>query len=152
MKKIVSLLLVVMMLACSVVYAEGPEFDFASMSTDELLALREQLNAEINNRLGDDNALISDGLFVAGVDIKPGMYRITCSVAYDDREFYVNLFESKEDYQTYDQSRWNNTSYRLAQFVLLQGGEATVNLTDGMAIEIYNGIGRIEGVTPDWAP
>ena len=148
MKKVIALLLVAMLSICSVGYAEN--IDFSTMTTDALLALREQLNAEINERIGDDANLIGDGVYVAGVDIKPGMYQITCAASFDDREFYVNLFESKENYQTYDSNRWENSDYRFYQAALYQGGMCTVNLTEGMTIEIYNGIGRMEAVQPDW--
>jgi len=150
MRKIIALSLALLLAFGSAAAAEG--IDLAAMSTDALLALREQINAEINARIGDDNALIADGVYVAGVDIKPGMYRITCAAAFDDREFYVNLFLSREDYQTYDKSRWNNASYRFSQAVLLPGMETIVNLTEGMTIEIYNGMGRVEAVQPIWAP
>ncbi|MBQ8150528.1 MAG: hypothetical protein IJ041_08420 [Clostridia bacterium] len=150
MRKLFALSLIILLILCGTAFAEG--IDLASMDTDALLALREQLNAEINARINDDNSLIADGVYVAGSDIKPGMYRITCAAAFDNREFYVNLFLSKEDYQTYDQSRWNNTSYRFSQAVLLPGMETIVNLTEGMTIEIYNGLGRVEAVQPEWAP
>ena len=135
MKKIVSLLLVFLMLAGSAAYAEGT--DFSTMTTDELLALREELNTEINARIGDDNALIGDGVYVAGVDIKPGMYQITCAAAFDDREFYVNLFKTLEDYETYDASRFANAEYRFFQAALYEGGLCTT-------IEIYNGIDSLD--------
>lgn len=150
MRKLITLSLIFLLAFTGSAFAEG--IDMEAMSTDALLALREQLNAEINERLGDDNALIGDGVYVAGVDIKPGMYQITCAAAFDDREFYVNLFESKENYQKYDENRWNNTAYRLFQAALYEGGMATVNLIDGMTIEIYNGIGRVEAVKPEWMP
>lgn len=149
MKKIVSLLLVFLMLAGSTASAE--DIDFSTMTTDALLALREHLNAEINARLGDDVNLIGDGVYVAGVDIKPGMYQITCTAVSDEREFYVNLFESLDNYKTYDSNRWQNTDARLHQSVLYLGGMCTVNLTEGMTIEIYNGTGSMEAVQPDWA-
>ena len=150
MRKLITLSLIFLLAFSGSAFAEG--IDMEAMSTDALLALREQLSDEINERLGDDNALIGDGVYVAGVDIKPGMYQITCAAAFDDREFYINLFESKENYQKYDENRWNNTSYRLFQAALHEGGMATLNLTDGMTIEIYNGIGRVEAVKPDWMP
>lgn len=150
MRKLTIVILSFLLAFSGSAFAEG--IDMEAMSTDELLALREQLSAEINERLGDDNALIGDGVYVAGVDIKPGMYQITCAAAFDGREFYINLFESKENYQKYDENRWNNTAYRLFQAALYEGGMATVNLIDGMAVEIYNGIGRVEAVKPDWMP
>lgn len=147
---IVALLLIGLLFIGSVASAECT--DFSTMTTDELLALREELNAEINARIGDDVNLIGDGLYVAGVDIKPGMYRITCAAAFDDREFYVNLFKSLEHYETYDASRWANAEYRFFQAALYEGGMCTVNLTEGMTIEFYNGIGRMEPAQPAWAP
>lgn len=150
MKKIVSMMmLAILLMTCAVGYAEG--IDVSAMSTDDLLAIREMVNAEITIRIGGDDNLIGDGVYVAGVDIKPGRYKITCAAAFDDREFYVNLFDSKEHYQEYDKSRWNNASYRFSQAALIEGGVTFVNLADGMTIEIYNGIGRMEAVQPDWA-
>lgn len=150
MRKMIALALVSLLLFCGTASAEN--IDLSTMSTDALLALREQLNTEINARIGDDNSRIADGVYVAGVDIKPGMYRITCTAAFDDRSFYVNLFLNIDDYKTYDQNRWGNTSYRFSQAALLPGMETIVNLTEGMTIEIYNGLGRVEAVTPTWAP
>lgn len=149
MRKLIAFTLFFLFAFSASVMAES--VDLTTMTTDELLAFRERLNAEINDRLGDDKSLIVDGVYVAGVDIKPGMYRISCVAAFDDREFIVNLFESKENYQIYDKSRWSNASYRLSQAPLLVGGTTIVNLTEGVTIEIYNGIGRMEAVQPDWA-
>lgn len=101
-----------------------------------MLALREHVNTEITSRIGGDDNLIADGVYVAGVD---------------DREFYVNVFESKENYQKYDESRWNNASYRFSQAALYEGGVTIVVLLEGMTIEIYNGLGRMEAVKPNWA-
>lgn len=129
--------------------AEG--IDLSAMSTDELLALREHVNTEITSRIGGDDNLIADGVYVAGEDIMPGRYKITCMAAFDDREFYVNVFESKENYQKYDESRWNNASYRFSQAALYEGGVTIVVLLEGMTIEIYNGLGRMEAVKPNWA-
>lgn len=150
MRKLITLSLIFLLAFSGSAFAEG--IDMEAMSTDALLALREQLSAEINERLGDDNALIGDGVYVAGVDIKPGMYQITCAAAFDDREFYINLFKTIEDYETYDSNRWENDDYRFFQAALYEGGMATVNLTDGMTMEIYNGIGRVEAVKPEWMP
>ena len=148
MKKLVSLLLV--FLLCFGASAAADGLDLSAMSTDDLLILRNQITAEISARLTDDSAMITDGLYVVGVDIKTGMYRIACA---SDDYIDVMLFDSKENYQTYQKNTYANVTYRLYRVTLSRGEMATVHLTDGMVLEISDGIGVItEIVKPSWAP
>lgn len=72
MKKL-AIVLIVACLLCSVAVAE----DFSSMSFDELLELRNKLNAEIMSRPEWKEVEVPSGIWTVGIDIPAGIYSIT---------------------------------------------------------------------------
>lgn len=145
MKKIVSLMLVALMLVCTTAYATGT-FDFSAMSTDELLALREQLNAEIVIRTGPDSAAIGRGVYYVGETLKAGSYELACVEQNTDAlYFWVEVYESKE---AFDEGK---VSFNCGQMVL--GSVTTLTISDGMVVKIKNGSGTLRALEkPDWMP
>lgn len=93
MKKIVSLLLVMLLLACSAAYAES--IDVAGMPDDELIALYESVKAEMQERgiSHSSSKTLIEGKYIVGEDIEPGDYIITCtqSIGDDLQDAYSGL-------------------------------------------------------------
>ena len=84
MNKIVSLLLVAMLMACSVASAEG--IDIASMTDADLIALFDSVQSEMQNRnISQSSAkTLIEGKYIVGSDIQPGEYIITCTESIGD--------------------------------------------------------------------
>jgi hypothetical protein len=158
MRKLISALLVCLLAVCvaAPVYADGEaaaiDIDLEAMSLEELLELHEAVEAAIIAKNGSVPSIICDGLYVAGTSIKPGMYMLTCTEAGQQETLYINTFETLDDYNTYDESRSSNASYRLAQSTLRVGDSAMVRLDEGMVMEILYGTCSISPVMADWVP
>lgn len=147
MKKIVTMLLLALLIACSAAYAEG--IDFSSMSTDELLALREELNAEIESRIGVEAETINKGIYTVGEDIKAGTY--TISYKEGGFTFQVFTFSTVDDFNAYKASNGQDAACMLMQYGVNPNESAYVNLKDGMVI-VINGEGKIMSEKPSFAP
>jgi len=80
MKKILCLL-VALLLVGSLGLAEA--IDFSSMTDEELLALKEQVNQAISDRGLIKEFQLTAGIYIGGVDIKPGRYTLTATDAND---------------------------------------------------------------------
>lgn len=97
MKKILSILLV-MMLCMSIALAEA--IDFKGMSTEELISLYQEIQAELSERidLGTTNR-IGRGSYVVGKDIKAGYYDFVCldtdyfESGKPDNDIYIYLLD-----------------------------------------------------------
>ena len=97
MKKFSSILLV-MMLCISVALAET--IDFKGMSTEELISLYQEIQAELSERidLGATNR-IGRGSYVIGKDIKAGYYDFVCldtdyfESGKPDNDIYIYLLD-----------------------------------------------------------
>ncbi|MDI9521630.1 MAG: hypothetical protein QM308_10840 [Bacillota bacterium] len=80
MKKTVSLILAVVMLACfafTASYAEG--IDLSSLSYEELIALQSKITLEIMSRPDFKTVKVPPGAYKVGVDIPAGKWTITAS-------------------------------------------------------------------------
>ena len=73
MKKVLYLL-VALLLIGSIALAEA--IDLSSMTDDELLTLKDQVSQAISDRGLVKEFQMSAGMYVGGVDIKPGSYRL----------------------------------------------------------------------------
>ncbi len=71
MKKALALTLILLIVAIPVL-AEG--WDFASMTTDELIELRTAINAELATRGEDGWVHLQKGGYVIGTDLDPDVY------------------------------------------------------------------------------
>lgn len=74
MKRILVLLLVLLSLA-SIAYAENAAVDISSMTTEELVSLRNSINAELATRnFAEKEVTVPPGTYTIGVDIPAGAY------------------------------------------------------------------------------
>lgn len=77
MKKIIAFVLA-LLLCCGSVAAVA-EVSLADYTAEELLALRDQINAELMKRGIEKEVLIPTGNYIGGVDIPAGDYTVTCA-------------------------------------------------------------------------
>lgn len=78
MKKLISIFLIIFTVASLSIasFAEIPEIDFASLSDEELLALKSDLESELNAR--NNNGIVPpEGIIKCPEGIDPGSYKIT---------------------------------------------------------------------------
>lgn len=134
---ILSLSLLLMLL--SVFTVAAAEIDLTGMSTEELIELRGQIDAIIG--------LPINGRYVTGVDIKEGYYVVTyksTGLSYSR----VSVFYTLEDAEN------KVSKEKRKQYVdLLEGGTATIHLTEGNVLEIANDAVIIVPVSnPSWMP
>ena len=143
MKKLIAVLLV-SLLICPATMAEG--IDLTAMSTDELLTLREQLNAEIIARTGPDSAVIGRGVYYVGETLKASSYELTCVERNNDAlYFWVEVYNSAQDFEA------GKVAFNCGQMVL--GSVTTLTISDGMVVKIKNGSGTLRALEkPDWMP
>ena len=70
------------------------DYDFASMSVDELLAMRSAINTELLSRGFEKEVTVPNGNYTIGVDIPAGTYTIRPAISYD----VVNVYDANGDY------------------------------------------------------
>ncbi len=91
MKKFLCLLIALLLVGT---IALSESVDLSSMTNDELLALKDQVVQEINERgITTDPHLLS-GIYIAGSDITPGKYII--HVPSGQSSGYIYVYENKE--------------------------------------------------------
>lgn len=156
MKRILSLALGILMLFS--VSAIGEEIDTSSMSLDELVSLRTQIQNEITNRLFASSSVINSGVYLVGKDIKAGQYEIDYEKAQVCLK--VALFKNETRYESY--RRFSNasneierdmlTKYSLSVQYVYEGGSCYVGLEDGMVMTVSGGSGILNEIKPVWAP
>ena len=139
-KSIVSMVLAIGLIASPVMASEQSTIDYDSMSTEELVALRDEINAQIADRGGDN--VIGQGVYEVGVDIKATNFKVICN-----DEKYVNfyIYDNKEKYQSYD------VDSQLLVYNDDDGG-GVLNLKEGQIVSLTNGSAIIEEIKPSWAP
>lgn len=144
MKKniIASMILAVGLFAAPVMASEQSTIDYDSMSTEELVALRDEINAQIADRGGDN--VITQGKYVVGVDIKATSFKMICN---DDDKVNFTIYDSEEDFQTgYDaksDQRWTDAGN-------MEG--VILNLKEGQIVDVTRGSAIVEEVKGAWAP
>ncbi|MBE5808707.1 MAG: hypothetical protein E7317_10265 [Clostridiales bacterium] len=77
-----AVLLMVVLFGCGCA-AEG--LDYASMTTDELIEMRNAITEEMNARYSGD--ILTEGKYVEGVDIKAGTYVLTALKIYEGEKY-----------------------------------------------------------------
>lgn len=142
MKKFLVLMALVLMVAMPAL-AESVDLD--SMTTDELLALRNQINDVLKERIASNASEIYSGVYTVGVDIKPGIYIIQIDeLPEGETTGIVWKFANAEDQR--------NRNYISADYVQI-GDEYQIVLEDGMVLEITRAKGTIHSIVkPEWAP
>lgn len=95
MKRIFTMVLCMLILFS--VSALGEGIDLSSLTLDELVALRESVNIEIDNRIGIIDSQIGTGQYVVGENLKAGKYEFVCT--------FVNVMPSVSGGTGLNQSR-----------------------------------------------
>ena len=124
--------------------ARAEDIPISSLSTDELISLRDRINDELSLRLKDGTSAIYSGDYVVGQDIKAGQYILyftKCAEAYGYGEIviYANAAAREKRERSIQHPRKNVETY--------------LNLRDGMILEIRLGSGVLQSIqTPSWTP
>ena len=81
---------------------EEDAIDVSSMSLEELLQLKEEVDNEIIKRGEGNFVFLPSGRYVAGRDIAPGMYTISCYKTGDNGFVIITVFAVGETADSYD--------------------------------------------------
>lgn len=82
-------LLVSLTLLCAPALAEIDDVDLSSASLDEMIALRNLLNARILELSGARETVLAQGVYTVGTDIAAGVYRVVCGQNVESAFLYV---------------------------------------------------------------
>lgn len=141
MKKtiIASLVLAVGLIAIPVQASEQSAIDLDSMTLDELVSLRDEVNSKIAE-LGGDNVL-PQGTYEVGKDIKAGQYKVMGCEGYDMSCF--NIYATKEDWETSENGIRGTVAYE-------DGTSAMMNIDDGEYLDVTWGSLVVEEIKASW--
>lgn len=131
MKKVLAFLLVCILFVTPV-FAEG--MDLSSMSVEELIQLHNQIDEILADKFKCELGVIYPGIYVVGKDIKEGRYLLNCLKTGMVNFWIITLYENEDEFE--NRNRLYNENLEI-------GGQAQLNLTDGMVIEIHDGLGMI---------
>lgn len=161
MKKFLTYLFMSVMLMSATVCAEETEastvdIDLESMTSEELLSLKEAVMSEINSR-DDLVEIIPQGAYVTGVDIKEGDYLLTTR---NDEIVYVGVFGSEDDYAQYlkwkaDSENEKRPTIETDASLWTDEDSVTVRLKENNVLYISTNnavITSTEDNKPSWAP
>lgn len=148
MKKVVALVLGILLSLSFVGTAFGSEselpatnIDFDAMTVDQLVVLKDLVEAKLAEKLGDPSNLIATGTYHVGVDIRSGNFVIT------------NLSGSWCNYDVYDSEDDFKSRHTYAFGTIEPGDSWTVNLHEGQVLELSHlGAGSITEQKMSWAP
>lgn len=125
MKKILAAFVVLTLLCFTHAYAEP--LDVASMTLDELVELRRQVTAEINERLAGSDGVFYPFDYVVGKQIPAGRYLVTC-VEILNGESYGTVAVWAEG-----QSNWN---CHIIEYMRNSGRIVFIELVEGDTLRI----------------
>lgn len=138
---VASMIAAVTLFTAPVQASEQSAIDYDSMSVEDLIALRDEINSKIAEKGGDN--IITKGDYEVGVDIRAGSFKVFCS-GDDCVNFYI--YDSKEDLENYESS----------QQVLVYNDDTAggmLNLKEGQIVSISTGAAIIEEITnASWMP
>lgn len=126
----------------------GSEIELGSMSTVDLLNLRNAITEELSQRNEVD--IISEGAYEVGVDIREANFKLT---GITDWGATIYVYEDKESYKANNKDKM--TRYHASgseENDGIQGDSVYVNLKKGEIFEVYIGPAIIEEEKPSWAP
>ena len=158
MNKIIALVMTMLMLAfAGVGVAEevsvdaAAVFDFTGYSYDELIGIREQLDAELQTRPQAGERVLQVGQYVIGKDIAQGVYDLSFVAAEED-DTYTNwyIYDTMQMYD-YDVDRLWLGDLPREEGTLKDGSSVKVELYDGDYFVIYRSaasITRVGNVVP----
>lgn len=130
------------------VMAEAPDIDLASMSTEDLVSLKNSVDSEIATRGGDN--IISQGVYAVGVDIKAASFKLTSVQNADYTSTYIDLYNSKEDMDNNKEIDTYIVHYDAEESGTVRS--LNLNLKEGQIINITGDDMVIEEVNPSWKP
>lgn len=143
MRKLISMLLLLLIIFCNTTYAEG--IDIASMSLEEIVELHKMIDAEIDARISCEESLIPSGVYVAGKSIKSGSYVLSGN----DDHFGIDIATYASE-ETFKQSMAeDDDSLILFESYVTRENSAFVKLEDGMVLYLEETL-LIEKATADW--
>lgn len=152
-KRIIGLLLFCMMAFGTLAQASNiDETMLADLSIEELQRIKELVTIEMATRLGDNSdTYISNGVYVAGKDIKAGSYRfVGLNLNGEVYPGLIRLFETEEDYTNWDDSY--DDSYIKYDVNYGDGDVLSLTLEEGNVIFIDYYGGSITESKPSWLP
>lgn len=165
MKKLIALIVALLMLASvdvSIAEELGGEpaagFDFTGYSYDELIGIKEQLDAELQTRPEAGERILQAGQYVIGKDIAQGVYDLSFVAAEED-DTYTNwyIYDTKQMYD-YDVGRLWLGDLPREEGKLKAGSSVKVELFDGDYFVIYRSaasitrVGNVLPVESDYTP
>lgn len=149
--RIITLSLICLLAFSGAAAAEG--IDLTAMSINELVALHQSVDDEIDARIGCDPSTLAGGVYTAGETIKAGAYAITCTAAYAEDGLCIQMYAN---HAQYDECRAvidvYKDDYQLFAGHIQPGQSVTVSLSDGMVLVLEGGAGLAEVIAPTWAP
>ena len=134
MKKLVSFALSLALMACAIpAFADGP--DLQSMSDDELVSLRDAINAELASRnFQEKEVTVPPGRYKVGEDIPAGTYTISAAGKVMSM---VTTYTASGDYGMI----YNVTSDSpVGKLELADGQEIEISV-EPVTFSVYKGIG-----------
>ena len=142
MKKFIALILL-LMLVVPAAMAEA-DFDFTGYSYDQLIGIKEQLDAEIATRPEAGARVLQPGQYVVGKDIAQGIYDVGFVPAEAD-DTYTNwyIYDTKQMYD-YDVSRLYLGDLPRDEGRVQEGSSVKVELFEGDYFVIYRSAASIE--------
>lgn len=131
------IMVVILVMLTSTVLAGG--IDLSTLTLDELVNLRNNINTEIYIRGEGEDSEIFTGTYIVGVDILQGTYAVKCLTPELSSNMINVIVYDKDD----DQVSWVDIHL---------GREGFVSLKDGQTLKLCYGGGTIREVHPSWAP
>ena len=150
MKKMIVLIMVLVMLVFfGISLAENSDgeattdFDFTGYSYDELIGIKEQLDAELQKRPEAGERILQAGQYVVGKDIAQGIYDLGFVPAEED-DTYTNwyIYDTKQMYD-YDVGRLWLGDLPREEGTLKAGSSVKVELFDGDYFVVYRSAASI---------
>ena len=136
------------LLATTPVMADAPDIDLKSMSTEDLMSLKDSIDSEIGTRGGDN--IIGQGTYEVGVDIKAANFKLTSVQNADYTCTYIYIYDSKEDMEADKESDDYIIHYDIEESGTVKS--ANLNLKDGQFVKISGDSAVIEETKASWQP
>lgn len=147
MKKtiIASLVLAVGLIAIPVQASEQSAIDLDSMTLDELVSLRDEVNSKITSLVGD--TVFGAGVYEVGTDIKASSFKLTCYEATDMG--YVFIYNNNDDFEA---GKDMFTKYMSYDEETTSQESVVVNLKEGQILKTTSALLIEDASTSFWAP
>ena len=146
MKKTMLLILLFALVFSATIAVAEADFDFSDYSYDELISVKEKLDAEIQLRPEAGERILQSGQYVVGKDIAQGVYELSFVAAEED-DTYTNwyIYDTKQMYD-YDVSRLWLGDLPREEGTLKAGSSVKAELFEGDYFVIYHSAASITRV------